>query len=73
MAIQDIKSPEEIDAGLASREKAEVVDALKDSIAYLDAEITKGSPTWDLTGITTALSYVSEYEKRLKRLGVING
>ena len=73
MAIEDIKSPEEIDNVIDSREKAEVVDGLKASISYLAEEIDKGSPAWDLVGIATALSYVSEYEKRLKRLGVIDG
>ena len=71
MAIEDIKSPEEIDEVIDSRETAEVVGALKASIDYLSAEIAKGSPAWDLAGITTALAYVSEYEKRLKRLEVI--
>ena len=71
MAIEDIKSPQEIDNVIDSREKAEVVAALKDSIDYLALEIDKGSSAWDLAGITTALSYVSEYEKRLKRLEVI--
>ena len=71
MPIEDIKSPQEIDDVIDSRETAEVVDALKDSIDYLSAEIAKGSPAWDLDGIKVALSYVSEYEKRLKRLEVI--
>ena len=73
MTIEDIKSPQEIDAVVNSVEQAEVVTALKDSIDYLAAEIAVGAPAWDITGITTALSYVSEYEKRLKLLGVING
>ena len=71
MRIEDIKSPQEIDEVIDSRETAEVVGALKASIDYLAAEISKGSPEWDISGITTALSYVSEYEKRLKRLEVI--
>ena len=71
MPIEDIKSPGEIDDVIDSREKTEVVAALKESIDYLASEVDKGPPAWDLAGIATALSYVSEYEKRLKRLEVI--